>query len=104
MITIKFGRYVPTLNTININGLEFNIFKSIVDHNLNQSSELLSLERAVRVASHWLENHFGFVIIYLENTNEEDKNHYIRFCNYKKFVKSLNKDNIKVKLENHIKE
>jgi len=103
MITIKFGRYIPTLNTYkNKKGLILNVFKSEIDHEVNRFMDILPIDKALKMARIWLNNHYGFVIIYYENQNEEDNEHFIRLCNYKKFVKEMNNMNVKLKLENHI--
>jgi len=103
MITIKFGRYVPTLKVkTTLKGHNYNLFESKIDHEITRLDELLDLSRALKISHKWLKDHFGFVLIYLNNTSEEDSEHIIKICNYKKFLKEMLKNNIEIKLINHI--
>jgi hypothetical protein len=103
MLTIKFGRYIPTLKVYTNNeGVNYNVFKSIIDHEITRMIDILPIQRALNMSRIWLNNHFGFVMIYYENQNEEDNEHFIRLCNYKKFVKTMRVMNVKIQLENRI--
>lgn len=103
MITIKFGRYIPTLEVYKNNeGINCNVFKSIIDHEVTRMIDVLPIQRALSMSRIWLNNHFGFVMIYYENQDEEDNEHFIKLCNYKKFVKNMKDLNVKIHLENRI--
>lgn len=103
MTCIKFGRYIATLmKAVNKEGEELDIFRSVIDHEVNQYSNLLPIDRALKLGKKWLDNHYGFILIYLDNVHEEDHRHVIKLCNYKKFKKEMDKYNLKIKVENFI--
>lgn len=93
MVTIDFYRYVPTLRVSSIQNK--NIFTSIFDHSIDKFGNQLDLARARLLASIWLKEHYGKVII---NIDDELGMTEIRMCNKQKMTRELGNLGVKIKL------
>ena len=95
MTTITYYRYIPTLHTVKLkkDHQVHNVFTISYDH-----SECVqkTLEQVGDIIHKWLQDHYGFCIIALEN------NTHRMICNRKKMIKDLHKLNIEITIKEHI--
>ncbi len=103
MITIQFGRYRHTLNTVRCkSGKIYNAFESVIDHQTVRLDSDTTLDKLMNSAHSWLDNHFGFVIVIMDNVSELDMPIKFKICNYKKMKAFFAKSGIELRLGNHI--
>lgn len=91
MITISYYRFAPTTKVVKLKKdcLYHNVFITVFDHEDRCNEDQCPLERAINIVHKWLENHYGYCIIYRDNQTEYDKPFKKKYCNHKKFKKEF---------------
>lgn len=98
MITITFYRFILTQDVIKLKKDHkfHNVFKVIKDHTICEIQTQCDFQRARKLVSRWLKDHYGFCVIHTDNVDEYDREYDHRVCNHKKFIKDMHKMNLEV--------
>lgn len=94
MTTIEFYRFVLDTNEQKVLPAialkTYKVpYKEIQDHSVSVKDSDCPLERARSIASRFLRDHYGYVVISLSNQDEYDKPVVIRLCNRKRFWQDM---------------
>src|ERR1041385_6512722 len=98
MITINFYRFISTPEVVKLktDHKYHNVFRVTFDHECHNTEDQLPIDRARTLVRRWLEDHYGFCVIHIDNLDEWDKPRAIKVCNHKKFIKDMHNLNMEV--------
>ena len=101
MVTINFYRFIPTPKIVKLikDHSYYNVFSTIFDHKTHDTEKLLPINKARLIASRWLEDHYGYCEICIDNQDEYGNSIKIKICNHKKFIKDMKEHNIKLTIK-----